>query len=333
MASLRQNSRHEAWNYLRRILPLAVSAALIYYYFRNVDWHAIVAAGEHADIWLIIAGRALPVFAYWWLGAQLTQRMIGWFHKPVPLRDILWAKGALTLLLVINMVFSSGGFFIYLVRKAKIGPLKLFGIFLFQSSLLVFGCCVLFIPAALYISWHGLISSLPLSLPVLWLMLGLGLALFFFSWTYWRRGWRWGMLSMVMPRRSELWHTFENADTLQWIKTFGYILFPNLMSFAGYYLCALAFDVHIPPEEFILIIPLVIVVSALPIAFGGFGTTTAAWIYFFPQYADKETYLAMTLIIPAMTLLSRALVGIISLKPALREWDQITASQMEAEKA
>jgi len=316
-------SNFSIWNSLRRVLPIVVSVALLYYYFRNVSWPEVIAAARGADAGLLIAGRALPVFVYWWLGAQVTQRLITWFHKPVPLRDIFWARGALSLLLLINMVFSSGGFFIYLIRKTGVSALKLIGMFLFAAGVLIWGYAILLTPAAVYISFHHQGLTRLISPPIVWLILGLCLFWFFHSWTYWRRGWRWGPLSLVLGRDWEMWYPFAHARTIHWFKTGAYVLPPNLLSFVGFYLCAFAFDIHIPAAEFFLLIPLVIIVSALPVAFGGFGTTTAAWLYFFPQYADRETYLALTLVLPVITCLARALTGVISLKPAFKEWGQI----------
>ena len=87
----------------------------------------------------------------------------------------------------------------------------------------------------------------------------------------------------------------------------------------GYYFLAHAFSVDVPFWECLVVMPLVLFISNLPIAFGGFGTTTLAWQEFFGQYGAADSIAALTLFIPAGRLLLRGLIGLISLPAAYHE--------------
>jgi uncharacterized membrane protein YbhN (UPF0104 family) len=87
----------------------------------------------------------------------------------------------------------------------------------------------------------------------------------------------------------------------------------------GFYFTSVAFGVNIPFLEFIVVMPIAFGVMELPIAFGGFGTATLAWMTFFGAYGSVESIAALTLFVPFCRSVSRGLIGLVSLKPALTD--------------
>lgn len=66
----------------------------------------------------------------------------------------------------------------------------------------------------------------------------------------------------------------------------------QILSFVSFYLLALEAQLPIPFIYFLIISPVVSLISVLPISVAGFGTTEAAYLYFFTQLgATKETIL------------------------------------------
>lgn len=73
---------------------------------------------------------------------------------------------------------------------------------------------------------------------------------------------------------------------------YGLAIVIQILSFVCFYLLALEANLAIPFIYFLIISPVVSLISVLPISVAGFGTTEAAYLYFFIQLgASKETIL------------------------------------------
>lgn len=71
-----------------------------------------------------------------------------------------------------------------------------------------------------------------------------------------------------------------------------------------------AFDIAVPVSTLVTGTLLVALVSALPIAVAGLGTSQAAFVYLFGDYAPDETLLALSLVLSFAMLGLRALMGL-----------------------
>jgi len=80
-----------------------------------------------------------------------------------------------------------------------------------------------------------------------------------------------------------------------------------------------AFEVRAPLVQIVAGVLIVALVAALPIAVAGLGTSQAAFIYLFSDYAAQETLLAMSLILSAGMLTLRALMGAVFAREFTRE--------------
>ena len=80
-----------------------------------------------------------------------------------------------------------------------------------------------------------------------------------------------------------------------------------------------AFDVPAPFVEIAAGVLIVALVAAVPIAVAGLGTSQAAFLYLFSDYASQETLLAMSLVLSAGMLALRALMGVVFAREFTRE--------------
>lgn len=80
-----------------------------------------------------------------------------------------------------------------------------------------------------------------------------------------------------------------------------------------------AFEVRAPFVEIVAGVLIVALVAAIPIAVAGLGTSQAAFLYLFSDYAPPETLLAMSLILSAGMLGLRALMGTVFAREFTRE--------------
>jgi len=76
---------------------------------------------------------------------------------------------------------------------------------------------------------------------------------------------------------------------------------------SGFY----AFDVHPPLGTLVAGVLIVAVVGALPIAVAGLGTTQAAFLYLFSDYASRETLLAMSVALSVGLITLRGSMGLL----------------------
>ncbi len=101
--------------------------------------------------------------------------------------------------------------------------------------------------------------------------------------------------------------------------------------FIGYYAVARAFGIEMPFIKFMVLIPYVLVISNLPVAFGGYGTTTFAWVVFFSDYATEEQIATITLFIPTARVVIRAVIGMLCLPFALKDLYNLPEKKAEAQ--
>ncbi len=109
------------------------------------------------------------------------------------------------------------------------------------------------------------------------------------------------------------------------------IIPPFILVVVGLYFLNLAFDIKVPLLEFLVVGPLALMVMDLPIAFSGFGTATLAWMVFFGDYGTEENIEALTLFLPFTRAALRAVIGVGSLRPALKEIGSLALAPDENE--
>ena len=73
--------------------------------------------------------------------------------------------------------------------------------------------------------------------------------------------------------------------------------------------------------EYLVVAPLTLAIADLPITFAGFGTTTLAFFTFFADYGSADAMAAITLFLPFVRAVFRAVVGLVCLRPALQDID------------
>ncbi|MFO8056865.1 MAG: lysylphosphatidylglycerol synthase transmembrane domain-containing protein [bacterium] len=312
-------TRPKKYTWLWRIITALVSVGILYWFFRGVSWHEVMEAASEADYLPAWLGMIIPVVLFWISDSAYTVKSFEWFHKRVPLRDYFVIKAAAYLLAMINIAFATGGVFYYFIRKTGITVKKQVGILAWRELMVVFGCCVFFgvlavgvfcysreMAAEAYLNFWG---------PVL---LGMVLLLIEF-WRFWSKGK--GLLFKNLPLSydKEFWQPFHNPKARQWLKGMGYMLPAILAYCVGLWITARAFDVYVPFITFMFWIPLVALISALPVAFSNFGTTTAAWVAFFAAYGDRADIAVLTIFIPAARLIIRAVIGGVFVPWAMKE--------------
>jgi hypothetical protein len=269
-----------------------------------------------------VAAILIPQLVYWFFSALIVERNMEWFHGPFPLKAYFWIRGASYILQFINTALGGGGLMIYQQRKGNITWRKLLGMVLFRTGLGLWGIGFLMIPATLAMHHYGLAEKAEINLYVWWfILIGPGVLFFISTWFFWFRGIdSLGVGKIIVrDREDEFWTAYREARPRHWLLVWAMVLPPFVFTFVGYYFLNLAFEVNVPFVEFMVLGPLAMLIMDLPIAFAGFGTATLAWTAFFGRYGTTADIAALTLFLPFARAVIRAVIGLVSLRPALRD--------------
>jgi hypothetical protein len=121
---------------------------------------------------------------------------------------------------------------------------------------------------------------------------------------------------LFAPREWQLFRTFRRATLARYLQ----IVLLRMPMFAvavcAHYFGARAFGIDIPFGHLLTFLPVVFMVAALPVTVAHLGTTQAAWIYFFGQFAPAPKLLAFSLVAHLTFTLTRALLGLLWLPVA-----------------
>ncbi len=315
---IEQRSWIPGW--VKKLVPILVSLFILYYYFHDQDWDKLIDACIRAKLWLAILAIVIPQLAYWYLDALIVERNFRWFHGPFPLWSYFWVKGAIYILLFVNSMLGSSGMLLYQQRKARITWRKYLGILLFRLSMTIWGIAVLMIPVTLALHHYGLTEKTRINMYLWWGGIIFGVLWLIEAWIGWHGEKHFGLSKIVVrDRESEFWTAFNLSTRIQWFFTSAVMVLPLILVLVGFYWLTMAFNIEVPFILFMAVAPMAMLIMDLPISFGGYGTATVAWMIFFKDFGSADDIAALTLFLPFGRMVCRALIGLISMRPALKE--------------
>ena len=312
--------------WVKKFVPIIVSILILYYYFHDQDWNKLAEAAGKANLIIAVLAILIPQLIFWFCEVLITDRHMTWFHGPFDWRSFTWVRGAIYFLILVNPALGGGGVYIYLQRKTKMTWSKLMGIALFRFGLTIWGITILLIPATLLMHYYGMAEKAKINMWVWWAFLIFGVVWCIEAWIVWHYNKDFGLSKIVVrDRNSEFWTAFRTATKRQWYLTWAIGVPPFLFMLIGFYFLTRAFDINVPFLHFIVVAPLAMAIMDAPIAFAGFGTTTLAWVLFFGEYGSTGNIAACSLFLPFARASIRALIGVVSLKPAIGDISDLSS--------
>jgi hypothetical protein len=290
---------------------MALTVAIFALILRRVPFPALATALHDADYGVFLA-LMIPntLFYFAWDTLVLTV-VIRWFHGGVPYRDLLPVRAASYVVGFFNTNLGRGAMAVYLHRRLRAPFLEL-------------GSTVIFLVLTEYMQL------------VIWAMLGMIgfraevtrslLAVAAAVAIFWL-GVRW----LLAPRTWSLLRTFRLATAPRYAQI---VLLRAPMFFVSlclHYYAAHAFGIYIPFSQMLTFLPVIFMLAALPVTVAHLGTTQAAWIFFFSQYAPGPRLLAFSLAAHLVFASTRALLGVLWLPAAY--FDLMPASPRRAQRA
>jgi hypothetical protein len=288
------------------LLTLAIFAVIL----RRVPLVALSAALHDADYPLFLALMIPNTLFYFAWDTLVLAVVVRWFHGAVPYRDLLSVRAASYVVGFFNTNLGRGALAAYLCRRLKAPFLEL-------GSTVIFLVLTEYTQLVLWslfglIGFRAEVTASLLSVAAIVAAFWVGLFLYTKLHLTPARAIRWAFA----PREWPLLRTFRLATAAR----YGQVVLLRapmfFVSLCAHYYAAHAFGIHIPFRQMLTFLPVIFMLAALPTTVAHLGTTQAAWIFFFSQYAPAPRLLAFSLAAHVTFTFTRALLGVIWLPAA-----------------
>ena len=263
---------------------------------RRVPFAAVETALRDANLpWFLALMIANTVFYFAWDTLVLAVA-VRWFHGRVPYRELLPVRAVSYVVGFFNTNLGRGALAAYLTRRL-------------HAPFLELGSTVLFLVLTEYtqlVLWAmlGLLGlRAEVSRSLLAVAAGVAMLWLFVRW-------------LLAPRAWSIARTFHLATPRRYTTI---VLLRAPMFFVSlvlHYQAAHAFGFHIPFGHLLTFLPVIFMVAALPVTVAHLGSTQAAWIFFFSQYAPAPQLLAFSLAAHLVFAFTRAALGVLWLPVA-----------------
>jgi hypothetical protein len=271
-------------------LAIALTAALFALIMRGVPFAALARALRDADYRLFLAFMIPNTLFYFAWDTLVLTVVVRWFHGAVPYRDLLPVRAASYVVGFFNTNLGRGAMAAYLSRRLhapflELGSTVVFLVLTEYTQLVVWSMLGLF-------GFHAEVSRS--------LLLAAGAVAIFWLVVRW----------LLAPRDWSLARTFRLATPAR----YGQIVLLRapmfLVSLCAHYYAAHAFGIYIPFSQMLTFLPVIFMLAALPVTVAHLGTTQAAWVLFFSQYASSPQLLAFSLAAHLVFASTRAVLGV-----------------------
>jgi hypothetical protein len=281
---------------VRPIAAVVLTVVIFALILRRVPFAALATALGDADYRTFLV-LMIPntVFYFAWDTLVLTV-VIRWFHGAVAYRDLLPVRASSYVVGFFNTNLGRGALAAYLCRRL-------------HAPFLELGSTVIFLVLTEYtqlVIW-SMLGIVGFRAEVTRSLLAVAAAVALF----------WIVVRVALaPRSWSILRTFRLASFAQYVEIVVLRAPMFLVSLAAHYYAAQAFGIHVPFVQMLTFLPVIFMLAALPVTIAHLGTTQAAWIFFFGQYAAAPRLLAFSLAAHLVFTATRALLGVLWLPSA-----------------
>jgi hypothetical protein len=306
---------------LARLAPWLVTAGLLFFVFKKIDFADVVAKTRTAAPWLIPVCFA-TVGAIYVADSFAIWQTFGWFLAPLTYAQVLAVRGATYLLAIINYNVGQGAI-VYFVHRATGAPVMR-GV---ATVLLIMGINVL---ALLVLATVGLgvAPDVPHSVAVVLGAAYAGLAVY-------------GLIVWRKPRwlaSRPIFDVLLSAGISGHLRAL-MVRVPHIAALVAYQTSMMwAFGVDVPLAQAIVALPIVFFIAVLPISVQGLGTTQVAMTFFFARYApgdkvaQEAAVVAASLSSTAIATMLQAAIGLVCLRSRVGKELKTAAADAQAAK-
>ena len=272
------------------LVSVLLTAAIFALILRRVPFTALGAALRDADYRLFLALMIPNALFYFAWDTLVLSVVIRWFHGGVPYARLLPVRAASYVVGFFNTNLGRGAMAAYLSRQL-------------HAPFLELGSTVLFLVLTEYtqlVLW-AMLGLLGLRAEVSRSLLVVASAVAIFWLVV-----RW----LLAPRAWSISRTFRLATPARYAQIVLLRAPLFFVSLCLHYYAAHAFGMSIPFAQMLTFLPVIFMLAALPVTVAHLGTTQAAWIFFFSQYAPVPRLLAFSLAAHLVFSFTRAMIGL-----------------------
>jgi len=286
----------------KRLLPFAVSCAILIYLFWYIDIRQCLHALLNADMTLYVPSVIVLIIATFILDTQNLAETLKHFQYPLTWKNAFTLRGVTYLIMTIDYSVGMGVLIYYLKNHLGIPVMRSTGLMAFFNGITQ--------KALVYMAIIGLIILSPTSAllrNLLIFFIGFALLDILFI-----------VVLKKLPSRG-LALKIKNMNLLKvfheapW-RTYGVLIFWRILYYAFFvaffYFAVRAFNMQIPLVALIAYVPIILLVISLPIAPGGFGTAQATMLILFKDYGTNMDIMAFGLTYTTSILVLRYLIGL-----------------------
>lgn len=308
----------------KRLLPPVTTVAIFFFIFQRIPFTKFIQALRGAD-YVSFAILMVPnsLFYFGW-DTLVLAIVLRWFHGPLRYRELLPVRAVTYVVSLLNTQLARGTLAYYLTRQLRAPFFQLASTVLFMTlgemtHLAIWATCGMLsfprrVPKDLF--W------VPAGYVFFWLFFLLYARLDFAPWRVLL-----SPLTRYVPslrgrvriREWSIFRTFAQAPVERYVQ-FVLLRAPMfLVSLFIHFLAVKTFGMNIPFGRMMAFLPIVFMLAALPITVAHLGTTQAAWIFFFRDYATGSQLLAFSLAAHLAFSLTRGMLGLVFLPQAYKD--------------
>jgi len=287
----------------RRAAALLLTAVIFAAILRRVPAAALTSALRDANYAAVLAFMISNTVFYLLWDTLILKRVLAWFHGDVPYTVLLPVRAASYVVGFFNTNAGRGALAAFLWRRL-------------DAPFLELGSTVIFLVITEYtqlVLWalvgvFGFRTEVTASLmPVATAIAGFWVLFLAYTRTDVTPA---RLRLLAAPRQWQLCRTFRLATMNRYVRIVALRAPMFLVSVCAHYFAAHAFRIYIPFGQLLTFLPVIFMAAALPITVAHLGTTQAAWLYFFDQYAPAPQLLAFSLVAHLTFSLTRAFLGL-----------------------
>jgi hypothetical protein len=289
----------------RPLTAALLTATIFALLLRRVPLAALEAALIDADYRVFLALMIPNTIFYFLWDTLVLAVVIRWFHASVSYRDLLPVRASSYVVGFFNTNLGRGALAAYLCRRLRAPFLEL-------GSTVIFLVLTEYTQLVLWALLGIFAFRADVTAPLVAAAAGVTLIWIIVRWLLAPRTWSLSAIAAVF-------RTFRLATTARYLEI---VLLRAPMFFVSlglHYYAARSFGIHVPFAPLLAFLPVIFMVAALPVTVAHLGTTQAAWIFFFGQYAPAPRLLAFSLAAHLVFTGTRALLGIVWLPVAYGE--------------
>ncbi len=288
-----------------RIIPIVLTIVIFLVIFWRIPFHEFALAISKARLAPFLTLMACFSICFFLMDTFVLSRMIRWFHGPLTFPTLLPVRAVTYVVSIINTQLAQVALALYFHRR--------FSTPLAEITSTVATLILLEVTNLLSFATIGLLAF-PGGAPPVLFALPVGLAAFWLLITRVARGGL-GALGRKIGSHTLL-QTFRAIRPGQVLIVLALKGSVFLLSLFVHKYALTLFGIDIPLIRLLTFLPLVFMIGALPVTVAHLGTSQAAWIFFFQDYAAEADLLAYSLVSHLTFMLANGTIGLLFMPKA-----------------